>query len=239
MAACTLRSRARSSAGTSARTAASTRRAPRSTTRRGSSAAWRGRCGSSRVRESTSLKHRGRGDVAVKRSVLLIILPLFALLCPVSAQTDRTGSAHPDLVGTWRLVSYVGEEVPSGVRSDVMGAHPGGYINYGRDGRMIVIIVGSERKRPAGPVATPEEAAALMRSMLAYAGTYTVDAAAKTVTHHVDVSWDETRTGQSLMRTYRLNGDRLTLLTDPSNDPATGRKTVRTVTWERLKAPQD
>ena len=175
----------------------------------------------------------------MKRSVLLIILLLFALLCRASAQTDRTGSAHPDLVGTWRLVSYVGEEVPSGVRSDVMGAHPIGYINYGRDGRMIVIIVGSERKRPAGPVATPEEAAALMRSMLAYAGTYTVDAAAKTVTHHVDVSWDETRTGQSLMRTYSLNGDRLTLLTDPSNDPATGRKTVRTVTWERLKAPQD
>src|SRR5213079_1689701 len=109
---------------------------------RGSSAAWRGRCGSSRVRESRSHEHSGRGDVAVKRSVLLIILPLFALLCRASAHTDRTGS--------WRLVSYVGEEVPSGVRSDVMGAHPGGYINYGRDGRMIVIIVGSERKRPAG-----------------------------------------------------------------------------------------
>src|SRR5213079_678088 len=84
---------------------------------RGSSAAWRGRCGSSRVRESTSHEHSGRGDVAVKRSVLLIILPLFALLCRASAHTDRTGSARPDLVGTWRLVSYVGEEVPSGVRS--------------------------------------------------------------------------------------------------------------------------
>jgi Lipocalin-like domain len=106
----------------------------------------------------------------VKRSILLMVLPLFALLCRASAQTDRTASAQPGLVGTWRLVSFVGEEVPSGVRSDVMGAHPGGYINYGRDGRMIVIIVGSERRKPAGPVVTPEEAAALMRSMLAYAG---------------------------------------------------------------------
>lgn len=171
----------------------------------------------------------------MQRSVLLMVLPLFALLCRASAQTDRTGSAQPDLAGTWRLVSFVGEEIPSGARSDVLGAHPSGYINYGRDGRMIVIIVGSERKRPTGPVATSEEAAALMRSMLAYAGTYTVDGAAKTVTHHVDVSWDETRTGQSLVRTYSLHGDRLTLITDPSNDPATGRKTVRTVTWERLK----
>jgi Lipocalin-like domain len=175
----------------------------------------------------------------VKRSILLMVLPLFALLCRASTQADGTGSAQPDLVGTWGLVSFVGDEVSSGVRSDVMGAHPSGYINYGRDGRMIVIIVGSERRKPAGPVATPEEAAALMRSMLAYAGTYTVDAAAKTVTHHVDVSWDERRTGQSLVRTYSLRGDRLTLVTDPSNDPATGRRTVRTVTWERLKAPQD
>lgn len=118
----------------------------------------------------------------MKRSVLLMVLPLFALLCRASAQTDRTGSTQPDLAGTWRLVSFVGEEVPSGVRSDVLGAHPSGYINYGRDGRMIVIIVGSERRSPAGPVAIPAEAAALMRSML-----------------------------------------------------ATGRKTVRTVTWERLK----
>ena len=70
--------------------------------------------------------------------------------------------------------------------------------------------------------------------MLAYAGTYTVDTTASTVTHHVELSWDQARTGESLLRTYRVQGDRLTLITAPSNDPATGRKTVRTVTWERL-----
>ena len=170
-----------------------------------------------------------------KRSVLLAVLALFALLCQASAQPDRASTVPPELLGTWKLVSYVGEEVPSGARSDVMGAHPTGYINYGRDGRMIVIIAGSDRKRPAGPVATPEEAAALIRSLLAYAGTYTVNTAAKTVTHHIDVSWDESRTGESHVRTYRLEGDRLTLITQPSRDPANGRKTVRTVTWERLK----
>jgi Lipocalin-like domain len=86
------------------------------------------------------------------------------------------------------LVSYVREEIPSGAKSNVMGAHPSGYINYGRDGRMIVIIAGSDRKKPVGPVATPEEAEALIRSMLAYAGAYTLDSGAKTVTHHIDVS---------------------------------------------------
>ena len=74
-----------------------------------------------------------------------------------------------------------------------------------------------------------------LRSMLAYAGTYTVDTHAKTVTHHIDVSWDESRTGGSFVRNYRLEGDRLTLITPASTDPASGRKTVRTVTWEKVK----
>jgi hypothetical protein len=116
-----------------------------------------------------------------------------------------------------------------------MGAHPDGYINYGPDGRMIVIIVGSDRKKPAGPIATPDEAEALIRSMLAYAGAYTIDSKAKTVTHQIDVSWDQSRTGESHVRHYNFDGDRITLTTEPSNDPATGKKTVRTLTWEKVK----
>lgn len=116
-----------------------------------------------------------------------------------------------------------------------MGPHPSGYINYGADGRMIVIIVAGERKKPAGTVATPEEAQALLRSLLAYAGTYTVDATAKTVTHHIEVSWDETRTGESHRRTYKLDGDRLILTTQPSRDPASGLQMVRTLLWQRVK----
>ena len=171
----------------------------------------------------------------MKRAVLFIVLVVVALPWRASAQTDQANSIQQQILGTWKLVSYVREEIPSGATSDVMGAHPSGYINYGRDGRMMVIIVGSDRKKPAGPVATPEEAEALIRSMLAYAGAYTVDLQAKTVTHHIDVSWDQSRTGESHVRTYKLDGDRLTLTTQPSNDPATGKMTVRTVIWERLK----
>jgi len=171
----------------------------------------------------------------MKRAALLIVLAVLALPRPASAQRDQASSIQQQILGTWKLLSYIREEIPSGAKSDVMGAHPSGYINYGRDGHMIVIIVGSDRKKPVGPVVTPEEAEALIRSMLAYAGTYTVDNDAKTVTHHIDVSWDQSRTGESHVRTYKLDGDRLTLTTQPSNDPATGKKTVRTLIWERVK----
>jgi len=171
----------------------------------------------------------------MKRALLLFLVAVLGLPSYFSAQTEEANSIQQAILGTWKLVSYVREELPSGAKSDVMGAHPSGYINYGRDGRMIVIIVGSERKKPAGAVATPDEAEALIRSMLAYAGTYTVDSEAKTVTHHIDISWDQSRTGTDHVRSYKLEGNHLTLTTEASTDPATGKKTVRTLIWERLK----
>jgi hypothetical protein len=172
----------------------------------------------------------------MKRFALLIALA-FLPLSPALAQTGAEAPAAERIVGTWKLVSYVGEDVASGNKTDVMGPHPSGYIEYGRDGRMIVIIVGTDRKKPAASVATPAEALSLLTSLLAYAGTYTLDTAAHTVTHHIEVSWDQTRTGESHLRTYRFEGDRLTLTTLPSRDPATGRPSVRTVVWERVRAP--
>ena len=171
----------------------------------------------------------------VKRAVLLVFVVVVGLPCQLPAQAGQVNSIQQAILGTWKLASYVREELPSGAKSDVMGAHPSGYINYGPDGRMIVMIVGSDRKKPAGGVATPDEAEALIRSMLAYAGTYTIDSEAKTVTHHIDISWDQSRTGTNHVRSYKLEGSHLTLTTEPSTDPATGKKTVRTLIWERLK----
>jgi hypothetical protein len=163
----------------------------------------------------------------------LAILPL----AQAPAQTPAPASDAQQILGTWKLVSYVGEDVATRSRTEVMGAHPSGYIEYGRDGRMIVIIAGTDRKKPAGSVATPAEAQALLTSLLAYAGTYTLDTKAHTVTHHIEVSWDETRTGEAHVRSYRFAGERLTLTTQPSRDPATGRPSVRTVVWERVRSP--
>ena len=171
----------------------------------------------------------------MRQLLVVMVFAFFAVLCRASAPTEAQPSEARWLQGTWKLLSYVGEEIPSGARADVMGPHPSGYINYGPDGRMIVIIAGTGRSKPAGPLATPAEAEALLRSMLAYAGTYTVDTHAKTVTHHIDVSWDESRTGGSFVRNYRLEGEHLTLITPASTDPATGKKTVRTVTWEKVR----
>jgi hypothetical protein len=170
----------------------------------------------------------------MKRIAFLFVVGVFAFPFHLSPQLAPQESVEQKLLGTWHLVSYVREDIPSGAKSDVLGPHSHGYINYGRDGRMIVIIVGSDRKKPAGSVVTPAEAAALLKSMLAYAGTFTIDSEAKTVTHHIDISWDESRTGTDQVRRFNLEGDHLTLTTEPSTDPVTGEKTVRELVWEKL-----
>jgi hypothetical protein len=108
-----------------------------------------------------------------------------------------------------------------------------GFITYGADGRVMTIVVDSGRKKPAANVATAAEAEALFRSMAAYAGTYTVKG--NQVIHVPDVSWNETWTGTDQIRDYKFDGERLLLATAPSPNPYTGKMSVRTLAWEKVK----
>lgn len=137
------------------------------------------------------------------------------------------------LLGTWKLVSVIREEIPSGLKMDLLGPDPKGFINYLADGRMMVIVVGSDRKKPVGNVATSAEAESLFRSMNSYAGTYAVTD--DEVTHHVDISFNETWTDTKQTRFYTLEASRLTLSTSVSPDPYDGKMSVRSLIWERLK----
>jgi Lipocalin-like domain len=132
------------------------------------------------------------------------------------------GSAFPSLaddkdklVGTSKLVSAVGEELSSGQKTNVYEGTPVGFVAYGADGRFMILIVDSNRKKPIGAVATAPEAESLFRSMAAYAGTYTL--MGTQVIH--EASWNETWTGTDQI----LAGDLLSLATAASPDPFTGK----------------
>jgi hypothetical protein len=90
-----------------------------------------------------------------------------------------------------------------------------------------------DRSKPAGAVPTSAEAADLFKSMLAYAGTYSIDG--DEVTHHIEISWNEAWSGTHQVRVARFDGNRVHLSTKPSPDLANGRMSVRTMTWEKLR----
>lgn len=159
---------------------------------------------------------------------------LFSILvCAWSAAAQEADAVKHKLIGTWKLVSYIREELPSGRTSDVMGPHPSGYLIYGADGRMMVIFVHSDRKKPLGAVPNQAESEELLKGLVSYTGTYAVQG--DTIVHHVDVSWNESWTGTDQTRFYKFEGNRLSLATTKSLDPVEGKLSVRTLIWERVK----
>jgi len=141
-------------------------------------------------------------------------------------------SSRERLIGTWRLVAVESHDLETGAKTDAWGANPLGFINYAPDGRMMVMNLRSDRKKPAGAVPSAAEAAELFKSMLAYAGTYTVSG--NEVTHHIEISWNEAWSGTDQLRIARFEGNRVHLSTKPSPDLAGGRISVRTIIWEKL-----
>ena len=136
------------------------------------------------------------------------------------------------LLGSWRLVAAEREEVPSGAKTAYLGDNPAGYLHYMADGRMLALITRQGRKTPAGKVANAAEAEALIRSMIAYGGTF--ECRDNHVLHHCDISWNQSFTGTEQRRSVTLEGNRLTLSPPPSPDPTDGTMSVRRLTWERV-----
>jgi len=84
--------------------------------------------------------------------------------------------------------------------------------------------------------ATAEEKAAAFSTYGAYYGTYTINEAAGTITHHVEGSLTPNDVGKDFVRYYKLSGNRITLIPVETNDgrPATSPPR-RSLTWERAK----
>ena len=124
------------------------------------------------------------------------------------------------LIGAWR---YAGTKV-NGEKFD-RGPNPKGMIYYGPHGEMSVQVAPDVKRRRAGAVMTAEEAKIALTDYIAYFGTYTVDEAAGTVTHHRHDTIQPGDTGD-LVRRYKFDGDRLILR---------GVDAPLEVTWERIK----
>jgi hypothetical protein len=140
--------------------------------------------------------------------------------------------ANDDISGTYKLVVDQRRIVDTG--EVITGRTPQGYITYGKEGRMMVIIVRQPRPKPAvADNFTDQERAGLYRTMSAYGGTYKFDG--KTVQHNVDIAWNEIWSGITQERSVTREGDRLTLTTPPYRNQGDGRMSVNILVWEKVK----
>jgi hypothetical protein len=163
---------------------------------------------------------------AAKRLAVLTALALF--LTPATSWSEEAS-----VIGTWRLKSFVRQIVGTAESYNQLGEHPSGFISYSPDGRMNVIFVTGDRVRPVGSSATEEDRIKLYNSMIAYAGTYTIDG--NKVVHHVDISWNGTYTGTDQVRYFTIEDGTLTIKTEINKSPIDGRQGVGILVFEKVK----
>jgi hypothetical protein len=152
---------------------------------------------------------------------------------PVPPTAVETEAGNQELFGTWRLMSFTQKILATGETIDVFGKAPQGFINYGHDGRMMVLMVKDARPKPSDLAAmTDQERVELFKTMVAYAGTYTVYSS--TVTHHLDISWNQIFTGADQVRNIEFDGCKFIMSTNPQPRSQDGQVAVSVLTWERL-----
>jgi hypothetical protein len=147
-------------------------------------------------------------------------------------------TSDEELWGTYRLISSTKRFVDTGEELNTVGAHPKGYITYGREGRMLGLITYDGRVKPDDPAAIPDvQRIELFNTMTAYGGTYTYSG--DKIEHHVDISWNEAWNGTTVIRDVIHEQNRLIYVTAPYPErvgPTSGKMVVSTLVWEKVVA---
>jgi hypothetical protein len=174
-----------------------------------------------KVRKPSSIRRIERGKIRLR------LLLSREILCPMHADS------LPNLIGTWRLVSYKAQ-TPSGEIRYPLGEHVIGQLFYDLHGNMSAHVMRTDRP-PFGSddsaAGTDAEVRTAFEGHTSYFGTCRIDPAAGTVTHHADGASYPNWMGHDQLRYYRIEGSHLVLSTPPIL--FRGESLEYVLTWQR------
>jgi len=155
------------------------------------------------------------------------------LACVWSSAALAAGSDQ--LAGSWSLVR-VDNLMPDGTRVELYGAHPRGLLMFDGQGRYSLQIVREDRARFAAndkSKGTPQEYADAVRGSNAHFGHYTVNAADKTITFHIEHASYPNWEGTEQTRSFVLGKESLVYRVPT---PTSGGNAIGEVEWQRADA---
>ena len=135
---------------------------------------------------------------------MLRLLGFIFALCLVNQPSF--GDNSKNVLGTWKLVSYETEVQATGKKEPAMGQNPTGYVLFNVDGRVFLILTGEGRK----PAKTSQERSELFTTLIAYTGTYRLEADKWTT--NVEVAWIPEWVGTEQVSSLTVDGERLQVL---------------------------
>lgn len=150
---------------------------------------------------NVSTTHRRRAPGASALALSALAFGAMAAGAPSLAGQDATRTVSVErFLGSWELVQWTATN-QQGETTYPYGEDAEGQITYTADGRMSAHLM----RPPADPADTPPQ-------HLAYWGTFSLQAAAGTVTHHVIGADRSSWIGSDQVRQFRFEGqDRLVL----------------------------
>ncbi len=184
---------------------------------------------------------------SVRRSPIqsLFWIPLLALGASVlPAQTQGkadTSSIRDKLIGTWSLASRQSTGPDGKVLSDpTLAKTPAGMLIYDRSGHVAAQLSRKNRTmdiftqecNQAAQIKGRPDTAQTVLGYDAYFGTYTIDEATRTVTHHLDFAIFPDDIGKDIKRSFTLDGDVLTIRFNTTIQD--GTHVTRVLVWHRL-----
>ncbi len=167
------------------------------------------------------------------RRFTLGVLAGLGLALAISAP-DALAQQKSPLVGTWHVTSA--QLLMSDTKEVLLpyGERPIGYLQYSPGGHMVTFLSTGTPKRPAGAYTDADRADIFEGILAAYAATYRVEG--NKVIHHVVASWYPERIGRDQIRFFEVDGNRLTIKTEPTRALNwDGREYVATLTFERVE----
>jgi len=150
---------------------------------------------------------------------------IFALILVLLIVTPSLG--QQSVVGTYKLVSLTAKADDKPY--EPMGKAPHGYLVI--TPTHFIYFITSENRKFGTSV---NEKAALLDSLVAYAGTYRVEG--DKFLQNMEVTWSEGEKGKTRVTTLELSGNRLTLKTGPIPFPRDPSKMfINVQVWEKIE----
>jgi hypothetical protein len=169
-------------------------------------------------------KARTNREMMIMRKFLLGFI--FSMLVAQSAAADD----KEKLYGVWKLDSFLFEDAQTKGKKGLFGEHPKGFLILLPTGRMAGIVTADGRKVPQSD---PDRVAAF-QSLIAYSGKFRLEGD-KFLTR-VEVAWNEAWVGTDQARTFKLEGDKLFIIsTTQPHVNFGGRMMTGILSWDREK----
>jgi hypothetical protein len=150
------------------------------------------------------------------------------------ASTQRGNTVREQILGAWQLESRMVRKAGGEILLDpVLGKEPIGRLFYDASGHMMLQMMRQARAQAISVPANPQDATnpRIVLGYDAYFGTFRVNEAEGTITHHVEGSLFPEDLGKDFQRAFKFEGDTFTLsFTSKSSE---GFEVTRTLRFRR------